>query len=158
VGVAFRDIFGTAIQYSESTVTELLDALKGGTLPAGGELTADDLRYVIPMTAHVGAAFNPKFGAVSNIVDPVVHFNWEYPFMPGEEGQSLWTSLHVGAEVALFSLVRLRAGINQGYITAGLGVHLFVVDFNVAYFGRELGGFAGARQNQGLTAELAFRF
>ena len=78
--------------------------------------------------------------------------------MPAEDNGSFWTSLHVGAEVSFFSIFMLRAGLNQGYLTAGFGLHLVFFDLNVAYFGRELGSFAGAKQNPGLTAEVAFRF
>jgi hypothetical protein len=157
-GVALRDLFGTTFKYSVSSLTELMDALKVGSLPEGGELVSEDVRYVIPMTAHLSAALHPDFGAVSKFVDPSVHVNYELPLVPAEERGSFWTSLHVGAEVALFSAVKLRAGLNQGYLTAGVGLHLFIFDLNVAYFGRELGSFAGSRQNQGVTAELAFRF
>jgi len=158
VGVALRDLFGTAFSYSESTVTELMDALKAVSLPEGGELVGDEVRFVVPMTVHAGATFHPNLGAVSRIIDPAVHLNWEYPVTPGQDTGSLWTSLHAGTEVDFFSRIRLRAGINQGYLTAGAGIHLFFADFNVAYFGRELGSFAGSKQNQGITAELALRF
>jgi hypothetical protein len=157
-GLALRDLFGTSFQYTKSTLTELIDALAVGSLPQGGDLVSGEVRYVIPMTVHMSAAFHPKLGAISKIIDPIVHLNYEVPVVPAEEGHSFWTSFHVGAEIAFFSIVKLRAGLNQGYITAGVGLHLLFVDLNVAYFGRELGSFAGAKQNQGLTAELAFRF
>jgi len=157
-GVALRDLFGTPFQYSTSTVTALIEALKAGSLPEGGELVSGETRYVIPMTAHFGVAFHPRLGGLSAIVDPIVHADWEVPFLSGERAVSFWTSIHAGAEVSLFSMLKLRAGINQGYLTAGIGFHLLFVDLNVAYFGRELGSFAGSRENQGVTAELAFRF
>ena len=157
-GVALRDLFGTSFQYSTSTLTELIDALAVGSLPQGGEPVSDDVRYIIPMTVHMSAAFHPKLGGLSKIIDPIIHLNYELPVVPDEESQSFWKSFHVGAEVAFFSILKLRAGLNQGYITAGVGVHLLFVDLNMAYFGRELGSFAGSKQNQGLTAELALRF
>ena len=157
-GIALRDLFGTTFQYSMSTLAELMDALAVGSLPAGGELVSDDVRYTIPMSAHFGAAFHPRLGAISKIVDPIVHVNIERTLMPGETGGSFWTSFHAGAEVAFFSILSLRAGLNQGYLTAGLGLHLLFLDLNVAYFGRELGSFAGSRQSQGVTLELAVRF
>ncbi|MBN1686594.1 MAG: hypothetical protein JW852_08050 [Spirochaetales bacterium] len=157
-GIALRDLFGTTFQYSTSTLTELVDALEAGSLPEGGELVGEDVRYMIPMSAQVGLAFHPRLGALSKIVDPIVHANFERSFMPGAEDESFWASLHAGAEVSFLSMLKLRAGINQGYITAGVGLHLLFLDLNVAYFGRELGSFAGSRQNQGITMELALRF
>ncbi len=157
-GVALRDLFGTSFQYSTSTLTELIDALAVGSLPQGGEPVTDDVRYVIPMTVHVSAAFHPNLGGLSKIIDPIIHANYELPVIPAEASPSFWIPFHIGAEVAFFSTLKLRAGLNQGYITAGVGLHVLFVDLNVAYFSRELGAFAGSKQNQGVTAELAFRF
>jgi len=157
-GIAVRDLFDTSFQYSKSTLTELIDALSIGSLPQGGEPVSDSVRYVIPMTVHFSAAFHPKLGGISKIIDPIIHANYELPIVPEEEASSFWSSFHAGAEVAFFSLFKLRAGLNQGYLTAGIGLHLLFVDLNVAYFGRELGSFAGSKQNQGISAELAFRF
>lgn len=156
-GVALRDLFGTSFQYSSSTLTELIDALSVGSLPQGGEPVSEDVNYVIPMTAHLGAAFHPKFGAFSEIIDPIIHVNYEVPVVMETERPSFWSSFHAGVEIAFFSTLRLRAGLNQGYLTAGAGLHLLFFDINFAYFGRELGNFAGSKQNQGVTAELAFR-
>ena len=157
-GIALRDLFGTTFRYSTSTVSEFLDAVKAGSLPVGNDVTSENQRYLIPMTAQLGAAFHPRLGSISKIVDPIMHVNWEVPLGAATEAGSFWTSFHAGLEVGFFSILYLRAGINQGYLTAGAGFHLLFVDLNVAYFGRELGSFAGSRQNQAVTAELAFRF
>jgi hypothetical protein len=110
------------------------------------------------MSAHLGVSFHPTLGGLSRIIDPVVHAEYALPFVPAEVAPSFWSSIHAGAEVTLFSLLKLRAGLNQGYMTAGAGLHLLFLDANVAYFGRELGAFAGAKQSQGITAEVAIRF
>jgi hypothetical protein len=156
--LSIRDLGGTVFQYTTSTFSEAMTALDAGSLPEGGPEIPENERYVIPMTWNIGAAFHPDLGGLAKLIDPVVHADYAISFVPIEVAPTFWTSLHLGAEVRLLSIFKLRAGINQGYITAGAGVHLLFLDVNVAYFGRELGSFAGAKQSQGLTAEVAIRF
>jgi hypothetical protein len=49
------------------------------------------------------------------------------------------THLKAGAEVKLFSMLDVRAGLNQGYITIGAGVDLFVIRLEAAYYRQEFG-------------------
>ena len=156
--LSIRDLGGTPFQYSTSTLTETIAAFETGALPDGGAEIPEDEKYIIPMVWNIGAAFHPDLGGLSKLIDPVVHANYAIPFVPIEEAPSFLSSLHAGAEVTLLTFLKLRAGFNQGYFTAGVGAHLLFLDVNVAYFGREMGSFAGARQSQGLTAEVAIRF
>jgi hypothetical protein len=155
--LVLRDFGGTTFQYSTATIAQALEALQAGSLPGPDNGTpVEDVKYVIPMTASIGAALHPDLGPLARLIDPVVHAEYDLEF--SKQAGSFWTSLHAGAEVKLLSLLKVRAGINQGYITAGAGIHLLFLDVNVAYFGRELGSFAGAKQGQGVTAEVALRF
>ena len=43
------------------------------------EPVSDDVRYMIPMSAQFGFAYHPRLGALSKIVDPIVHVNLERP-------------------------------------------------------------------------------
>jgi hypothetical protein len=65
--------------------------------------------------------------------------------------------VHVGAEARLFRFLTLWTGLNQGYLTLGGGLHLFVVDLNFALFTREMGEYLGDRPSSGMSLELAFR-
>jgi hypothetical protein len=107
------------------------------------------------MSVHAGAEFHPDLGGLSFLIDPSVHA--EYVMTSGVDS-SFWTNLHLGAEVRVLRMLRLRAGLNQGYTTLGVGLKLLFLEAHVAYFGREMGSYAGARQNQGVTAEVALRF
>ncbi len=156
--LAIRDLGGTAFQYSISPLGDVLAAVSAGTLPQNGELITEDVRYVIPMTANLGVSFHPDLGGLSMLIDPIVHAEYSLPFVPAEEAPSFWSSIHVGAEITTLRFIKARVGINQGYLTAGAGIHLLFLDINVAYFSRELGSFAGAHQSPGVTAEVALRF
>jgi len=76
---------------------------------------------------------------------------------------SFWKSWHMGTELGLFgkkngwSLLYLRGGINQGYLTWGLGLDFFVARLDYAYYQQELGPYPGnlreSTHNLSLRAE-----
>ncbi len=155
--LVLRNFGGTEFSYSRSTFTETMDALQNGSLPEGDPVT--DASYVIPMTARLGAEFHPDLGGFSKLIDPKVHAEYLLSLDDSEQAPSIWTNLHLGAEARLLGgFLRVRGGLNQGYITMGAGVKLLFAEAHVAYFSRELGDYPGARQNHGMTAEVALRF
>jgi hypothetical protein len=64
----------------------------------------------------------------------------------------------MGMEARVLRFIKLRGGINQGYVTAGMGVKLLFLDINASYFVREMGRYAGVKPNEGFTVEAAIRF
>ncbi len=155
--LVLRNFGGTEFRYSRNTFTETQDALMSGQLPEGTEVT--DVKHVIPMTAHLGAEFHPNLGGLSKLIDPKVHGEYVMNLDDSEEVSSIWTNLHVGAEVRLLGgLIHARGGLNQGYVTMGAGVKLLFMEAHVAFFSRELGDYPGAKQNPGVAAEVALRF
>jgi len=53
-----------------------------------------------------------------------------------------------------FRSIALRAGMHQGYLTAGAGIDLPGIEINAAVFSRELGD--GFRDERSSTAALEF--
>jgi opacity protein-like surface antigen len=158
VGLSFRDLGGTKLNYSLAEDVSGDDigsvlAFDGGTL--GGEEAPDE--YRIPMTFSYGASYHPNLGLLKWLIDPTIHFEVANTLYQ-ERDPSFWTRVHAGAEVRVLRFIKARAGINQGYATAGLGVKLLFLDVNVAYFTRELSDYAGARPNEGFSVEAALRF
>jgi len=51
--------------------------------------------------------------------------------------------LHVGAEVKFPLFLSLQAGLNQGYMTGGIGLDFKVLRFDLATYGEEIGEEAG---------------
>ena len=155
VALAIRDFGGTKFEYGQLSFAEAFDGLQSGQLPEGTPVEGTD--YVIPMSAHFGVQFHPDLGGLSFLFDPWVHAELTSTFNEDDSG-SLWTNLRLGTEVRVLRFIRLRAGLNQGYPTMGIGVKLLFLEAHVAYFARELGTYPGARPGQGVTAEVALRF
>jgi hypothetical protein len=131
--------------------------LDSGTYDATvNEIT--DTAFIIPMNISMGAAFHPNLGFLSFFFDPTVSVDLVDPIGVIRDKQSPWSLLHFGADVKMLRFISLRAGINQGYVTAGFGVKLLFLDINASMFTRELGPYAGDRPNTGYTLEAALRF
>jgi hypothetical protein len=69
---------------------------------------------------------------------------------------SFFRTLHMGAE-ADWSIFRIRGGLNQGYLTAGFGIDLYLFSLNLATYGEELGLNAGVKQDRRYALELSFK-
>lgn len=162
VGASLRDI-GSRFVYNVTPSVDFVDFLATNTtLPVAGEastVAAEDV-YAIPMSLSVGLGFNPDLGGFKYILDPTLHVEWKETFYatPPAVEPSLLTKLHVGAEIKVLSFIKLRAGLNQGYLTAGAGLKLLFLDINAAYFSNELGPVAGSVRSSGVTVEGAIRF
>jgi len=156
--LSFRDLFGTRYAMTSFGANEWLTAMEtSGGLPEGGDENGDT--YIVPMNISLGVAYHLNMGPFSFLIDPTVHAELSDPFAVfGEQQKSPWSLLHVGTEIRVLRFIKLRAGINQGYITAGAGVRLLFLDFNVAAFTRELGKYAGDSPSSGVSAEVALRF
>lgn len=64
--------------------------------------------------------------------------------------------IHVGAETTMFDFFAIRAGLNQGYLSGGLGFDLPIVNINVATYGEELGSNAGQLEDRRVLLNLEF--
>ncbi len=98
----------------------------------------------IPMTANVGLAIQPYVPFISGLtlaVDYVDIFR-EYP-----QDEDILKRLHLGAEAMLWrntwSDFALRAGMYQGYLTAGLELRLTLLTVGFATYAEEVGAYAG---------------
>lgn len=69
---------------------------------------------------------------------------------------SFMKRLHVGTENRLGRYVALRAGINQGYLTAGIGLDLPVLKLDLATYGEELSASAGEYEDRRFMFRMAF--
>ena len=48
-----------------------------------------------------------------------------------------------GAEISLFDMIKVRGGINSGYLTLGGSFNIGIITVDTAYYWEELGSFAG---------------
>lgn len=83
---------------------------------------------------------------------------FEYKFIR-TDGYDLSKKIHLGTEASI-GPIDLRAGINQGYITYGVGIDLLFFQLDAAAYATELGTYAGQsksdRYNVSLTINLDF--
>ncbi|NOY09928.1 MAG: hypothetical protein GXP33_13925 [Spirochaetes bacterium] len=157
--LAVRDLGGTRFYYTKNTFKEVAEAFgSGGDFPPGEEVSQTDYEFVIPMNVSGGVEFHPDLGILKFIIDPSVHADIQDLIGVIRDKRTLWTLLHIGSEVRLLHIFKVRAGFNQGYITMGGGIKLLFLDFNFALFTRELGRHLGDRPNSGATVEFALRF
>ncbi len=111
------------------------------------------------MAVTTGIGYHPDFGALAWLIDPTFNVDYQHVFYADPENTpSFWTGVHAGTEIRVLRFMKVRAGINQGYITAGIGAKLFFLDINMAYFTREMGEYAGVDPNSGMSLEVAIRF
>lgn len=74
-----------------------------------------------------------------------------------EVDESFFKQLHAGAEADL-KVIKLRAGLNQGYPTFGVGLSLFFVHIDYAYWTEELGVVPGQQPEHNHLVSIALRF
>lgn len=154
VGLAIRDI-GTRQTLSSSTVGEVLDGLASGSLPSGGA----DSEYAFLPNITIGAALRPLPEDLSRTIDLLILFEIQDPVRVIADQQSFWQLLHLGVEAEFFGgTLALRAGVNEGYLSLGAGLDLFVAEASIAVFAEEMGLYPGQRPRVGMSAELAIRF
>jgi hypothetical protein len=156
-GLSIRDLAGTGFNYRTAPIGTIMDSLSAGqNLPEG---TAAAGTYVIPMDIAAGFAFHPDLGALKFFIDPTVHIDLTDVVGVIANGRMPWTLIHIGAEAKILaSIFTVRAGLDQGYLTAGMGIHLLFLDLNAALFTRELGKVVGDRPSSGASVEAAIRF
>ncbi len=154
-GLSIRDLGGTTFSYSANSFGSVTGSLASqGSLPAGSSVSDT---YTIPMDIGIGLSFHPDLGSFRHFVDPVLSLDLRNINGALDGSALFWTCVHAGAELKVFNLFMLRAGINQGYLTAGAGMKLFVFDLNVAVFTQELGQHLGDRPNACMTFNADLR-
>lgn len=73
-------------------------------------------------------------------------------------GGSFWKKVHLGAETTVLRKLNVRAGINQGYLTFGLGIRLGIIQLDWAYYQEERGRYAGQLVDKSHILGLTIRF
>ncbi|MCK4515923.1 MAG: hypothetical protein KAU31_11735, partial [Spirochaetaceae bacterium] len=149
-GIAAKDLLGTQIAYRTTTFDEYYQAIIAASLPLGSELTAEeeDAAWTIPMKVNLGAEFHPDLGVVSYLFDPSLSvdlLDLSLALRTIQAGQQMTTDqilsmLNFGGEVNLLRFLSVRGGYYGGYLSAGLGLDIFLVDINAAVagdFGRD---------------------
>lgn len=86
-------------------------------------------------------------------ITPVLQMN----HLDSDEEIHIGKKIHMGVEFALPGL-DLRAGLHQGYYTAGVGLNLGIIMLDVATYGVELGEYPGQQEDRRYVLELTIDF
>lgn len=80
--------------------------------------------------------------------------SFDYRYMEKSTEQT-GKKINAGIEVGL-PLIDIRAGIHQGYYTAGVGLNLGLLRADVATYGVEIGAYPGQLEDRRYVAQVAF--
>ena len=153
-GVALKDIAGTSFDYKYAKVDYKGKKIDG----TDAEIKS---KFVVPMSIRTGVCYDPHF-FFSDLINPKFHVDMTIPLsdedkISGYEKGTFWTNLSMGTEVTFFQILDLRAGLNGGYFSAGIGVDLWVFEINAALYSREMGAYAGHKATMGGALEFSVR-
>lgn len=79
-----------------------------------------------------------------------------YDITDNAGGDDSWEKkIHLGVEVALPVILSVRAGLNQGYATAGATLNFKVIKLDVATYGEEIGVVGGQKEDRRYVAQIS---
>ena len=105
-----------------------------------------------PIPSNMLAGFSFELNAALISLRPSV----DYDYINRRDIASL-NKVHIGLELGL-PLIDIRAGLNQGYYTAGVGVDFGLLHLDAATYGVELGNYPGQHQDRRYVAQVTFEF
>lgn len=112
-------------------------------------------RYALAPSYRVGVAYSPpSAGFLGSLQLAADYLGYEDPVVD----QSFWAHLHMGAQLRLIRLVRVRGGLSQGYPTFGAGLGLGIIHVDYAFHGVEDGRLPGQIYNQRHSAQVRIGF
>jgi len=103
---------------------------------------------------NLGAAINPGFWILKTT------FAAELDDLARQQPDDadLFKRLHLGAELRFPKILSLRAGISQGYYTAGATLDFWLLKVGYANYARELGDYAGQRVDRRQEIQISLGF
>lgn len=99
------------------------------------------------MTAGIGLMLDVPFLSIAPVLE-VRHLN--------DTDAQITKKIHLGLELGL-PLLSLRAGLYQGYYTAGVGLDLGLIQVDAATWGTEIGGYPGQLESRRYLVQATMR-
>lgn len=130
-----------------------LNNILSGTARAGlNILSPGSLPKTFPMSVNWGInAYKKALWIFEEAI-----FALEITDINNNNGGSIFRLIHIGGEVD-YGILKPRAGINQGYFTAGLGFDFKAFQLELATYGEELALNSGKRPDRIYAVRLDFR-
>jgi len=118
------------------------------------QASATPFTYEIPWTLDVGIGWTPDLGRLSSLLRPSLAIDLVDFLGYLEDTDDLWTRINAGAEIRVLNMIDVRAGLNKGYKSVGVGVDLLLVHVDASYYWREYGVEIGDKPIDALTVRV----
>lgn len=128
-----------------------INNVKGGGYSQADILSGDQPKPVSqPRTFNIGlAGRKPGFLGFSTSV-----IAFEIQDIGNNSGGSIFRLLHMGGELGIKDWVFLRAGLNQGYLAAGIGLDLPILKLDFSTYGEEMSLNTGGQEDRRYALRL----
>jgi hypothetical protein len=151
-GLVIRDLGSTLYNFNQYKFSDWLGTAGFST---SGTNTSS-VNYRVPTVIGVGGAWTPDLGAFNAVIQPTVGLDFQIPIKDQFTQSSFWTWTHVGGEAKFLKFLSLRAGVNEGYFTFGMGVSVPYFDYNFAIYTDELGRYSGLTPRSAVSMDWTF--
>lgn len=152
LGLSARDI-APPYKLVQSTVGTMLSSLSGGNIQSAG---GTGLEAALLPALSVGLSWKPAL--IPYFLEPALYFEIQDPVAVIKDKESIWKLFHAGLDLEVFSFLNLRAGVNKGWLSAGFGIDLFLLELDAAIFTEEIGRVPGDYGRSGIVLQAAIRF
>ncbi len=112
-------------------------------------------RYALSPSYRIGVAYSPpSIGFLGSLSVAADYIGYKHATVD----QSFFAHLHMGAQMRLLRILKVRGGLSQGYPTFGAGLGLGIIHFDYAFYGVEDGRIPGQIRNQRHSAQVRIGF
>jgi hypothetical protein len=164
VGATAYDIRASDFDYifygTPSDLPVIGEQIDDGTMTVDSEEVAREVarandQYALSPSYRLGVAYQPpSVGFLGSLSVAADYIGYKNPVVD----QSFLTHLHLGAQLRLIRILKVRGGFSQGYPTFGGGLGLGIIHFDYAYHGVEDGRIPGQIYNQRHSAQVRIGF
>ena len=148
-----------------ATYNNILSTTKTIDIPLNEEELQIDfskgLKSKLEPTLAVGVGIkiptNFTLGIISSWTAYIDHENVLDLFAKDQLVKNPILGLNAGTEIVLLNFISLRAGINESYLSAGVGLRLWALNIDAAVYGSELGIEPGAKPNLNTAFSISFK-
>ncbi len=132
LGLVGRDVYSPTLHNVYANVGDF----------TSGVNPTQELNGIVPFALDLGIMYSPDLESknlfISDIKVYLDYYDvldfWLYP----TEAINPILHIGIGTEISMLSILDVRAGFNQGLLSAGLGLDLYYFKMNLAMFGTEL--------------------
>ena len=159
IAATANNINGRYYMKSYSGVGYLLDLSK----PADAPARKDSLKFQVrtPWSLNLGLAYTPDVDVIHPVLSfDIVDINQLFGKFGSESFRASDILLHLnaGAEIGLFDVLTIKAGINRGFVSLGAALWLKFAQIDVAYGWQEFGAVLGDKPVDCLTLRIVLGY